>query len=658
MLTDSDFLHRCEEWNLTAMSLPTAYWHVLTLSLDRENLRIPESVRLLIIGGEKALPDRLMKWQQLVGPRMRLLNTYGPTEATVVATLYDLTHLHISTKQVHEIPIGRPLPGVLTYILDTHLQPVPIGVPGELHIGGSNLAREYLNRPDITAEKFILDPFTKDGDARLYKTGDMARYLPDGNIEFLGRTDHQVKIRGFRIELGEIEALTRKYPDVREAVIIARDFGAGDQRLVAYVVADKRATFQVMDLRSYLMAKLPNYMIPSFFVLLDSFPMTSNSKVDRNALPAPEHHMHVPGKNFVAPRNKLELQLKKIWDKVLRVSPVGVTDNFFDLGGHSLLAVRLVAEMKKATGKNLTVIALFHAPTVEQMAKVILNEGPTEPYSSLIPMQPRGSKTPLFWLHDTSLINKLEPGQPQFLLKHLYQDLLLPPYSSIEKIAAHYIQDILDLRPEGPYILGGFCFWAIVALETALQLIMKGHEVPLLFLLDPPLPVTSPSVPRQREDRSFSSRVIYHTRNLANLGRTEKIAYIARKLTSAFKWLYDRTAIATKIKNVICKTYLLIGRPVPEALAKYYFNEFNVREILDTYSFRVYPGRVIVFNSDTVYHNVKTNWRSIVEGEVKVHVVSGAKHLELTKEPNASIWREWLTMYLNRLQANVKGKEV
>ena len=382
------------------------------------------------------------------------------------------------------------------------------------------------------------------------------------------------------------------------------------------------------ELKGFMKKKLPDYMIPSVFVHLDSLPLTVNGKVDHKALPAPDNSTPETGQTLVAPRNELEIQLTEIWEKSLGIHPIGVTDNFFDLGGHSLLAVRLVAEIKKATGKYLTVMSLFHAPTIAQMAKIILDKSLPGPSSSLISIQPRGSKVPLFWLYDTSLVNKLEQDQPLYVLKRLNQDLFLPSYSTIEKIASCFIQDILTLRPEGPYILGGHCFWAIVAFEMAQQLVRKGHEVPLLFLLDPSsvgLPITISCVTNQREDYSFSSSLIHHIRSFAHLQNTEKMAFILQKLTSVFKWpiaiFYAMVKkIIKKIKIIICKTYLFVGRPVPETLSEFYFNESYARELLKIYKSQVYPCRVILFNSGEAYHNVQPDWSGLANGEVTVHV--------------------------------------
>ncbi|HEX2768792.1 MAG TPA: non-ribosomal peptide synthetase, partial [Geobacteraceae bacterium] len=368
----SDFLHKCEEWKLTVLSLPTAYWHILALSLEMENLKIPASVRLLIIGGERALPERLIQWHRHADPHVRILNTYGPTEATVVATLFDLTHF--DDDSVKNVPIGRPLPHVQIYILDSHLQPLPVGACGELYIGGPGLARGYLNRPDMTAEKFIPNPFSKEKGERLYKTGDLARYLPDGNIEFLGRIDNQVKIRGFRIEPGEIEAVLGQHPAVRETAVIAGEDQTGDKRLIAYIVSDQKSILSTSELRSYLRQQLPNYMIPAVFVMIDSFPLTPSGKIDHRALPEPDSGRPELDDSFISARTPLEEVLTGIWREVLGLKQVGVHDNFFDLGGHSLLATQVISRVRLTFDTDVPLRCLFESPTVAGLATALLQK--------------------------------------------------------------------------------------------------------------------------------------------------------------------------------------------------------------------------------------------------------------------------------------------
>jgi amino acid adenylation domain-containing protein len=372
------FLQKCRDWQITVLDLPTIYWDELVEQLSSEQLTIPEQLRLVIIGGERAAPGRVAEWQKYAGERVRLLNTYGPTEATVVATMCDVTKWQ-SDGPVREVPIGRPIPNVQTYVLDNQLNPMPIGVPGELHIGGVGLARGYLNRPELTAEKFIANPFSNEPGARLYKTGDLARYLADGNMEFIGRADHQVKMRGFRIELGEIESVLVQHPEVSAAAVLARvddranslsSFG-GAKRLVAYVASRKDQACTENDLRSYLKRKLPDYMLPSVYVFLDTLPVTPNGKVDRKALPVPGSNRPELAKAFVAPRSPLEEILAGIWARLLKLDKVGIHDNFFELGGHSLLATQVISQVRHILRAEIALRSFFAMPTIAQLANEI-----------------------------------------------------------------------------------------------------------------------------------------------------------------------------------------------------------------------------------------------------------------------------------------------
>ncbi len=342
-------------------------------------------LRYLLFGGEAVDPQKV---KQLLdnGPPGRLLHLYGPTETTTFASWHWVKAVAADSTTV---PIGRPIANTEIYILDADLNPVPIGVSGELYISGPGLARGYLNRPELTAEKFIANPFSIDSSARLYRTGDMARYLADGNIEFLGRIDDQVKIRGFRVEPGEIESVLSQHPAVRENVVLARENATeeqhaahnreseienlkSDRRLVAYVVSNRETALTVGDLRSFLRQKLPDYMVPSAFVLLDSLPLTPNGKVDRRKLPPPNNNRSQLGEVFVAPRTPTEEIIAGIWAEILGVKHIGVHDNFFDLGGHSLLATRVVSHVRDALQVELPLRRLFEKPTVEGLAMMIV----------------------------------------------------------------------------------------------------------------------------------------------------------------------------------------------------------------------------------------------------------------------------------------------
>ena len=395
--SSEDFWQYCQKWQLTVLGIPTAYWHQLVSELTPTVLPILSNIKRIIVGGEAIQPAKVKQWHTITAnysPLPQLFNGYGPTEATIVTTIYEFT-----SPIVNNVPIGRPLSNIQVYILDTFLQPVPVGVAGELHIGGAGLARGYLNRPELTQEKFIPDPFSNYSDSRLYKTGDLARYLPDGNIEYLGRIDNQVKIRGFRIELGEIETVLSQYSAVKTAIVMAREDETEQKRLVAYVVSQaegisaqqEQSLLPVTELRQFLKAKLPEYMVPSAFVILESLPLTSNGKVDRRALPAPDFQSE---EQYVAPRNPIEEILAAIWVKVLKVEQVGIHDNFFELGGHSLLATQLISRIRKAFKVEMPLRELFVAPTVAALAQVIKRVSEQEERTEL-PILPREKDTEL-----------------------------------------------------------------------------------------------------------------------------------------------------------------------------------------------------------------------------------------------------------------------
>ncbi|ACK67010.1 amino acid adenylation domain protein [Rippkaea orientalis PCC 8801] len=369
MIASTDtFFHQCQAKQLTVLDLPTAYWQQITTELENANQKLPNTLRLVIIGGERAIPEKIETWHKKVGDFPKLLNTYGPTESTVVATVYPLIS---SVKIKQEVPIGKPINNVTTYILDPNLQLVPIGVPGELYLGGMGLAKGYLNRPKLTAEKFIINPFNTS--ERLYKTGDLVRYLSDGNIEFLGRIDNQVKIRGFRIELGEIESILSRHPEIKETVVIVREDTPAQKRLVAYITSDKIASQTDNNwyetLKHYLKTSLPDYMIPQSFVLLENLPLTVNGKIDYSRLPCPDYSLINSDKNYIAPRTPIEATLAQIWSDILKHQNISINHNFFDLGGDSIISIQVIARAKQA-GIKIKPKQLFEYQTIAELAAV------------------------------------------------------------------------------------------------------------------------------------------------------------------------------------------------------------------------------------------------------------------------------------------------
>jgi hypothetical protein len=325
--------------------------------------------RLLILGGEASRSDWVETLQRLA-PACAILNHYGPTEATVGVLTYRVAENRCAPV-TPTLPLGRPLANVQVYLLDQYLQPVPIGVQGELYIGGGNLARGYLNQPVLKAERFIPHPFSDTPGARLYKTGDLARYLPDGNLEFLGRSDHHVKIRGYRVELGEVEATLEQHPAIRQAVVCPQEDIQGHKRLVAYLVLFEEAAPSSQTLRSFLQTKLPDYMVPEVFVMLDALPLTPNGKADRQALPVPDRSRRPLEETFVASRTPSEELLAGIWAHALGLESVGIHDNFFALGGHSLLAMQVITLLRQAFQVDVPLRELFIAPTVASLARRI-----------------------------------------------------------------------------------------------------------------------------------------------------------------------------------------------------------------------------------------------------------------------------------------------
>jgi amino acid adenylation domain-containing protein/non-ribosomal peptide synthase protein (TIGR01720 family) len=364
------FLEKCQQQRISVLDIPTAFWHQLTSELSTSGLTLPRSLRLVIIGGEKALPDRVTAWRQKVETRIRLINSYGPTETTVVATICDLTQKKELVTVERSVPIGRAIANIQTHILDAHLQPVPIGVWGEMYIGGIGVARGYLNQPQLTAQNFIPNPFSDKPGSRLYKTGDLVRYRSDGLIEFNSRVDNQVKMRGFRIELGEIEALLNQHPAVRETAVVVRSNSGNSQHLVAYVSLYPQKKQEIHELRRFLELKLPHYMMPTAFAILGTLPLTPSGKIDRKALSMLEQIHPQSEETCIEPQTTVEKQLAAIWAEVLGLEKIGINDNFFALGGDSILSLQVISKANQA-GLHLNPKQLFQHQTIAQLAVVV-----------------------------------------------------------------------------------------------------------------------------------------------------------------------------------------------------------------------------------------------------------------------------------------------
>jgi amino acid adenylation domain-containing protein len=453
-------------------------------------------IRQLLIGGESlSVPHVRRALSRLL--ETEITNGYGPTESTTFTCCYRIPRR--LDESISSIPIGRPIGNTQVYLLDSYLQPVPIGVAGELYIGGDGLARGYFARPELTAENFMANPFSTIPGSRFYKTGDLARFRRDGNIEFLGRIDTQVKIRGFRIELGEIEAMLGQHPAVRETLVLAREDDSAsssnnqtDKRLVAYLLARQEPAPTVQELRNFLKEKLPEYMTPSAFVFLDSLPLTPNGKVDRKALSAPDRN-RPDLETIVAPRDEIETILCDLWADVLKIDHIGIDDNFFALGGHSLLAAKLFARLDVTFDRSLPLGVLFTAPTVRLLAEQYRTSVRSNRGSVIVPLRTGGTLPPIFAVPGVfgnvvgfaELARELGPEQPFYGLQSVGLDGTKAPVGSIEEMARLYLKGMQSIQPDGPYVILGACFGATVAYEMTRQLLVSGEEVGFLGLLDP-----------------------------------------------------------------------------------------------------------------------------------------------------------------------------
>nr|WCR32674.1 calpinactam synthetase [Mortierella alpina] len=446
-------------------------------------------LKYLVSGGEQGLIEAYTEILRHDGP-VRLLNTYGPTETTVIATAYEATTIELN--QLDRVPIGRPICNARLYVLDQHRNPVPIGVTGELYIGGPGVANGYHNRPELTAERFLPDPYSKVQGARMYKSGDLVRYLPDGNLVFMGRNDDQIKIRGYRIELGEIEMRLAEHPQVREVVVLAIGDNSSDKRLVAYVVSVPQDDL-IQTLRDHLSATLPEYMVPSAFVRLDAMPVTNNGKIDRRALPQPDSASFAT-QGFAAPQGEIESAMAAIWGEILKIDNIGRHDNFFMLGGHSLLAVRMIGTVRSRLGIELKLQSLFTAPTIAELTQK-LSQGAgnqADEYGVLLPLKTQGSRPPLFCIHSglglswlyMGLAKHLHPDQPLYGLQARGLDGKTSMAGSIEEMALDYIEQIRKVQPHGPYHLLGWCIGGNIAHCMASELERQGESVPLLAIMD------------------------------------------------------------------------------------------------------------------------------------------------------------------------------
>ena len=637
---------------LTVLNLPTPYWDAWMEEISRARLELPECLRLVVVGSEAVSAEQYARWQRLVGRRIRWCNAYGTTEDTITSAIFE----PVADEKLAMVPIGRPIANTQVFILDEHLQPLPVGVPGALYVGGDELAHGYLNQPELTTKKFIADPFSDQPNARLYQTGDLARYRPDGNIEFLGRADYQVKIRGFRIELGEIESVLSQHPQVKDAVATAREVTPNDKRIVAYYIPAPPSPPSDASLISFLKEKLPNYMVPSAFVPLKGFPLTPSGKIDRKALPDPGTDRPELDDDFVPPSTSYEELLAKVWREVLGLKSVGIHDNFFDLGGHSLLAIRLFAQMESLTGRKLSVMTLFHSPTIAQLAEILRRKETAASYSSLVAIQEHGSKPPLYLIHGAgggmlwgyaNLARYLERDQPVYGLNSRGMERL-DEFSTIEEMAAQYVEEICEFQPEGPYYLGGYCFGGEVAFEMARQLMTQGRQVALLALLN--------AMPPNSSYEKFSPTPRLVVRFLANAclwfdyfrrwTPEQRRNFMRRKSRVMKKKLKGIIGLPNRDAPGIEAEDLIDLSPYPEYQRRLWDTHIRASR---AYRPKPYPGHITLFRTriHTFFCSFDPafGWGDLAAGGVTVKMVPGA-HESILEEPHVWTLAEEMKRFL------------
>ena len=602
--------------------------------------------RVLILGGEASRWESVRRYQALA-PGCAIYNHYGPTETTVGVTTYRILGESASSTSGF-VPIGRPLPNITAHILDDRMRQVAAGVTGELYLGGDCLARCYLNQPELTAEAFVRNPFDNQSGSRLYKTGDLARYLPGGNVEFLGRRDSQVKVRGLRIELGEVESAIARHPEVEDVAVTTDEPAPGDVRLAAYVVAKRNASLSESRLREFLLASVPGHLVPAAFAFVETLPRTSHGKLDRSALRRRGIPVSGVEREDARPRDAVEARLARIWEDVLGVRPIGVRDNFFSLGGHSLLAVSLLARIERTFKKKLPLRILFEAPTIEHLSAVLRREGWSSKWSSLVPIQPAGAKPPFFCVHGVrgnvlfyaDLARHLGGERPVYGLQSADVEETGDPHSRMEEMAAAYILELKDVQPAGPYLLGGFCSGAYVALEMAHQFQQQRDRVALL--------VSFTTDGTWRTVESFGGGLRFHWRNLQPLGGREKLAYVAARLR------YRCARIAGAVLDGVSRTYVRLGKPLPDSLRALQVEKAN-RRATRNYQPRPYRGKLLyIQGSDEVFRNPRPFWGGLVDS-IEVEQVPG-KAMTIFREPNAAILAKRLQAHLDQAEFDAAGE--
>ncbi len=634
---------RWESEQLTDLIAENKITHTLTVPslyseiLDGADPKRLDSLRSVIVAGE-ACSRQLVNLHYEILPQASLFNEYGPTEATVWSTVFECE----PGRGESSVPIGRPVVNTRVYVLDRHMQPVPVGVPGELYIGGAGVAIGYLNQAALTEKSFVADGFSPTAssvtpDAKLYRTGDLVRHLPGGDLEFLGRCDLQVKIRGLRVEVDEVETALSQHPAVREAAVVPRIQKSGDATLAAFLVAHSEESASGAELRSFLRARLPGYMVPSTFQVLNSLPRTSNGKVDRQKLAAIEISIPETAEAGSGPRNEVERRLLMIWKEVLKSASDDVNEDFFELGGHSLLAAKLLMRIEKEFGVSLTLAFVFQSPTIAQMAEGLRVAGQSLRDRAIVPIQAKGALAPLFWIRGGPrfrlLAQKLGLKRPFLGVDLPYADgIQLPMPHRLEDIAGYLVKAVREQQPHGPYYLAGLCVNAVIAYEMAQQLVRQGEKVELLAMLDAH---NHAYYKNPLKDGRYTARIKYHIANLLRMDSQETTTYLKDRLDEARR----------KIERI---TWRMTSDRRGHMDDRFRNTDSIVHPAFSLYEPKPYPGRIVLLQSSewpkSPYFDFKLGWEDLAGG-IDFHRVAG-DHAYMFDEPNVEEVAQLLAAHL------------
>ncbi len=641
---DSAYLAKTiAEKNITILQVVPS---MLQLLVENPHFSDCKSLRIVFCGGEPLSIDLCTRFFSAL-PETDLCNLYGPTEACIDATYW------LCPRDIKEIFIGQPVSNAQIYILDAHLNPVPVSVPGEIHIAGGGLAKGYLNRKDLTDQKFIDNPFNEKQGTKLYKTGDSGCWNSEGKIKFLGRIDHQIKIRGLRIELGEIESCLIEHESVKDSVVVLREDSPGDKRLIAYIIPEKGSSPNITDLRNFVMKRLPDYMSPSGLVLLDELPLLPNGKVNRQVLPKPGQTRPDIRTEYVAARTETEAALAGIWEEILGICPVGINDNFFDLGGHSLLAMRMLTMIEKRFNQKLPPLAPFQSPTVIELSPLVSSNEEVSLTSQIVQIQSSGTKPPFFFTglgggqYPRNLAKYLGVDQPFYAL--LTEELAGRKVNEeiVRDMAALYVNQVTSVQPNGPYYIAAFCGQGVVAFEMAHQLLDRGQDVAFLAMVEAPAPGKKKMCAYMQGKMYFhSKRLVKHSANLMKSSGKEKWEYIT-EMARSFQ-MRTKKNISRLCEKLYYKWNLSLGRPIPEELKE---SRAMRLEFKNVYTPKIYPGKITVFmgNQADYQYDKSMGWGKLSKKGAEVHVVSG-QHTEMLKNENVIELAGKLKACLERIQ--------